>query len=355
MTTIKGLREIEPYVAGNQPSGENLIKLNTNENAYGPSPKVAEVFSQFDVHQLRKYSTLDQKSLRIALAKQHGLDPDQIIVGNGSDDILSMAFLAFFNSDDPVLFPDLTYGFYKVWANLYHVNYHEIRLNEQFEIDSSDYIADNGGIIITNPNAPTGIYKSLDELEKVIRANQDVVVIIDEAYINFGGQTALPLLKKYENVFITRTFSKDASLAGLRVGYGMGSPKLMAVINAVKNSVNPYNVDLIAEKLALAAVESWDYYEDTCQKIMVTRDWFAKELRFLDFKILESKTNFVLAECPDNSATLLFDYLQAKNIYVRYFPKVERIKNYLRISIGRQDEMEEVLKAIKEFLAVGLK
>ena len=355
MTTIKGLREIEPYVAGNQPSGENLIKLNTNENAYGPSPKVAEVFSQFDVHQLRKYSTLDQKSLRIALAKQHGLDPDQIIVGNGSDDILSMAFLAFFNSDDPVLFPDLTYGFYKVWANLYHVNYHEIPLNEQFEIDSSAYIADNGGIIITNPNAPTGIYKSLDELEKVIRANQDVVVIIDEAYINFGGQTALPLLKKYENVFITRTFSKDASLAGLRVGYGMGSTKLMAVINAVKNSVNPYNVDLIAEKLALAAVESWDYYEDTCQKIMVTRDWFAKELRFLDFKILESKTNFVLAECPDNGATLLFDYLQAKNIYVRYFPKVERIKNYLRISIGRQDEMEEVLKAIKEFLAVGLK
>lgn len=355
MTTIKGLREIEPYVAGSQPSGENLIKLNTNENAYGPSPKVAEVFSQFDVHQLRKYSTLDQKSLRIVLAKQHGLDPDQIIVGNGSDDILSMAFLAFFNSDDPVLFPDLTYGFYKVWANLYHVNYHEIPLNEQFEIDSSAYIADNGGIIITNPNAPTGIYKSLDELEKIIRANQDVVVIIDEAYINFGGQTALPLLKKYENVFITRTFSKDASLAGLRVGYGMGSPKLMAVINAVENSVNPYNVDLIAEKLALAAVESWDYYEDTCQKIMVTRDWFAKELRFLDFKILESKTNFVLAECPDNGATLLFDYLQAKNIYVRYFPKVERIKNHLRISIGRQDEMEEVLKAIKEFLAVGLK
>ena len=235
------------------------------------------------------------------------------------------------------------------------MNYHEIPLNEQFEIDSSDYIADNGGIIITNPNAPTGIYKSLDELEKIIRANQDVVVIIDEAYINFGGQTALPLLKKYENLFITRTFSKDASLAGLRVGYGMGSPKLMAVINAVKNSVNPYNVDLIAEKLALAAVESWDYYEDTCQKIMATRDWFAKELRFLDFKVLESKTNFVLAKCPDNGAALLFDYLQAKNIYVRYFPKVERIKNHLRISIGRQDEMEEVLKAIKEFLAVGLK
>ncbi len=349
MTTIKGLRDIEPYVAGSQPSGENLIKLNTNENAYGPSPKVAEVFSKFDVHQLRKYSTLDQKKLRIALAEQHGIAPEQIIVGNGSDDILSMAFLAFFNSDEPVLFPDLTYGFYKVWADLYHINYHEIPLNHDFEIDGNDYIADNGGIVITNPNAPTGIYKPLDELERIIRANQDVVVIIDEAYINFGGETALPLLKKYENVFITRTFSKDASLAGLRVGYGMGSPKLMAVINAIKNSVNPYNVDLIAENLAVAAVESWDYYEDTCQKIIATRDWFATELRQLGFTVLDSKTNFVLAECPQKDAGNLFEYLQTKNIYVRYFPKVDRIQNHLRISIGTQAEMEQVVEVIKEY------
>ena len=349
MTTIKGLRKIDPYVAGSQPSGENLIKLNTNENAYGPSPKVADAFSHFDVHQLRKYSTLDQKSLRTALAKQHGLDPDQIIVGNGSDDVLSMAFLAFFNSDDPILFPDLTYGFYKVWADLYHINYREIPLDDNFEIDVTDYISDNGGIVITNPNAPTGIYKSLDEIERIIRANQDVVVIIDEAYINFGGQTAIPLLEKYDNVFITRTFSKDASLAGLRVGYGMGSKKLMPVINAVKNSVNPYNVDLIAEKLALAAVESWDYYEETCRKIMVTRDWFSDELTFLDFTVLASKTNFVLAECPHHSAKSLFEYLQSNNIYVRYFPKVGRIKNHLRISIGRQDEMEEVIRVIKKY------
>uniref|UniRef100_UPI00258EA50E aminotransferase class I/II-fold pyridoxal phosphate-dependent enzyme n=1 Tax=uncultured Streptococcus sp. TaxID=83427 RepID=UPI00258EA50E len=173
--------------------------------------------------------------------------------------------------------------------------------------------------------------------------------IIDEAYINFGGQTAIPLLEKYDNVFITRTFSKDASLAGLRVGYGMGSKKLMPVINAVKNSVNPYNVDLIAEKLALAAVESWDYYEKTCRKIMATRDWFSDELKFLNFSVLASKTNFVLAECPHHSAKSLFEYLQSNNIYVRYFPKVERIKNHLRISIGRQDEMEEVIRVIKKY------
>lgn len=349
MTTIKGLIDIEPYVAGSQPSGENLIKLNTNENAYGPSPKVAEVFSHFEIHQLRKYSTLDQESLRVVLAKQHGLDPSQIIVGNGSDDVLSMAFLAFFNSDEPVLFPDLTYAFYKVWADLYRINYHEVPLTSDFEIDGNDYIADNGGVVLTNPNAPTGIYKSLEAIEAIIKANQDVVVIIDEAYINFGGETALPLLKKYDNVFITRTFSKDASLAGLRVGYGMGSTKLISVINAVKNSVNPYNVDLIAEKLAVAAVESWGYYENTCQKIIATRDWFTKELRDLDFSVLESKTNFVLAECPQNDAANLFDYLQAKNIYVRYFPKVERIKNHLRISIGTQAEMEQVIEEIKEY------
>ena len=220
MAKIKGLRAIEPYVAGSQPSGEHIIKLNTNENAYGPSPKVADAFSHFDAHRLRKYSTLNQEALRVALAKQHGLDPSQIIIGNGSDDILPMAFLAFFNSGQPVLFPDLTYGFYKVWADLYHIPFIEVPLNQAFEIDVEDYMRDCGGIVLAKPNAPTGIYKSLDDLEKLIKAHPDVVVIVDEAYINFGGKTALPLLKKYDNLFITRTFSKDASLAGFRVGSG---------------------------------------------------------------------------------------------------------------------------------------
>ena len=347
---LKGLREIEPYVAGSQPQEKDIIKLNTNENAYGPSPAVKEALAGFETETLRKYSSLDQASLRQALSEQLGVPADQIIIGNGSDDILSMAFLAFFNSDEPILFPDLTYGFYKVWADLYHINYHEIPLNEHFEIETADYLADNGGIILTNPNAPTGILKPLEEIEAIVRANQDVVVIIDEAYVNFGGQTALPLLDKYDNVFITRTFSKDASLAGLRVGYGIGSPQLMAVIKAIKNSVNPYNVNALSERLATAAVQSWDYYEATCQKIMATRDWFKAELEALDFSVLPSATNFILTRPKGVSAEDLFQYLQANHIYVRYFPKVERIKDYLRISIGSQEEMEKVVQVIQEFL-----
>ncbi len=347
---IRGLREIEPYVAGNQPQGRNLIKLNTNENAYAPSPKVAEALAKFDSKDLRKYSSLDQADLRSALGQELGIDPDWIMVGNGSDDILSLAFQAFFNNDLPIIFPDLTYGFYKVWADLYHINYHEIPLNENFQIDTADYLADNGGIVLANPNAPTGIYKPLEELEEILKANQNVVVIIDEAYINFGGQTALPLLKKYPNLFITRTFSKDAALAGLRVGYGLGNPDLMAVIRAVKNSVNPYSVNSLSEKLAVAAVQDWGYYEDTCQKIMTSRDWFSQELQALGFEVLPSSANFILTR-PILPAGKLFNDLESKKIYVRYFPKVERIKDYLRISIGRQDEMERVLTEIQQILS----
>lgn len=348
--TIKGLRKIEPYVAGSQPQGKNIIKLNTNENAYGPSPAVQSALVEFDVNSLRKYSSLDQAELRETLSEHLGVSSDQIIVGNGSDDILAMAFLAFFNTDRPILFPDLTYGFYKVWADLYHINYHEIPLNDAFEIKTSDYLTDNGGIIIANPNAPTGIVMPLAEIEAIVEANQDVVVIIDEAYVNFGGQTALSLLDKYDNVFITRTFSKDASLAGLRVGYGIGSPKLISVINAVKNSVNPYNVNTLSERLATAAVRSWSYYEDTSQRIVKTRDWFSLELEAIGFSVLPSSTNFVLTEPAGISAEKLFHYLQSKNIYVRYFPTVGRLKNWLRISIGTQIEMEKVVQTIQELL-----
>ncbi len=348
---IKGLRKIEPYVAGSQPAEKNIIKLNTNENAYGPSPAVHQALASFDAHQLRKYSTLDQTALRQALSDQLGVPTDQFIIGNGSDDILSMAFLAFFNSEEKIIFPDLTYGFYKVWADLYRIPFREVPLTSSFEIDTQDYLVENGGIILTNPNAPTGIYKPLDQIEEIVKVNQSVVVIIDEAYINFGGETALPLLEKYDIVFITRTFSKDASLAGLRVGYGIGSPKLMAVINAVKNSVNPYNVDSIAEALGTAAVRSWDYYEDICAKIMATRDWFSQELQAIGFDVLPSKTNFVLVKPYGVTAGQLFAYLQSKKIYVRYFPKVERISDRLRISIGTQDEMERVLMTIQELQA----
>ncbi|EHJ51812.1 histidinol-phosphate transaminase [Streptococcus macacae] len=345
---IRGLRKIEPYTAGVQPAKEKMIKLNTNENAYGASPKVHEALASFDADRLRKYSTLDQADLRFALADNLQVRPEQLMIANGSDDVLSIAFLAFFNNDEPVLFPDLTYGFYKVWADLYGVNYHEVPLAEDFTIQTEDYLADNGGIILTNPNAPTGIYKPLAEIEAILKANQDTVVIVDEAYINFGGQSAIPLLDKYDNLVITRTFSKDAALAGLRVGYAIANEALIAVMNAVKHSINPYSVDLLAEKLARAAVEDWAYYQVNAKKIQKTRSWFSEQLLRRGFDVLPSQANFVLAKPNDLAADKLFKGLEARNIYVRYFPKVERIKDYLRISIGKQEEMKAVIKAIEE-------
>lgn len=347
---IKGLRDIDPYVAGYQPKEKGIIKLNTNENAYGPSPEVLRALVDFDASALRNYSSLSQEGLRQRLGQQLGVDPEQIVVGNGSDDILSMAFLAFFNSSEPIIFPDITYGFYKVWADLYHIPYREIPLDEDFNWRLEDYQQESGGIILTNPNAPTGLYRELTDIEQVLKANPEVVVIVDEAYINFGGQSALSLLKTYSNLFITRTFSKDASLAGMRVGYGVGSPELVSVINAVKNSVNPYNVDAVAESLASAAVDSWSYYSDNCRKIATTRDWFTQELQAIGYKVLPSATNFILVEPQGISASDLFDWLQSKGVYVRYFSKVERLKSWLRISIGTQTDMQRVLDLIYETL-----
>lgn len=347
---IRGLRHIEPYRAGAQPNAADIIKLNTNENAYGASPVVKQALQQFSADHLKRYSSLNQESLREALAKQLKVSKEQLLIGNGSDDILSMAFLAFFNNEQPILFPDLTYGFYKVWAELYHIAYQEVPLSASFEIVTADYLTQNGGIIITNPNAPTGIYKPLAEIEKILLANPDVVVIVDEAYINFGGQSALPLLEKYANLVIVRTFSKDAALAGLRVGYAVANPQLIAILNAVKHAINPYSVDSLAERLATAAVQDWSFYQENCKKIAQTRDWFSEELRKWRFQVLPSQANFVLIKPSGISSQALYAGLEAKGIYVRFFPEVERIKDYLRISIGKREEMRTCLRVIKELL-----
>ncbi|MGX6991301.1 histidinol-phosphate transaminase [Pseudolactococcus reticulitermitis] len=347
--TMKGLRQIKPYVAGAQPQEKKMIKINTNENAFPPSPGVLQALAAFDGQSLRQYSSLENNILRDKLAENLGVKRNQLIVGNGSDDILALAFVSFFNSDDAVLFPDITYGFYKVWADLFRIPFEEVPLSDEFEIVTTDYKNRvNGGIVIANPNAPTGIFKDLSEVEAIVAANQDVVVIIDEAYIAFGGESALPLLEQYDNVFITRTFSKDAALAGLRVGYGIGSPKLISVINAVKNAYNPYSVDLIAEALATAAVEDIHYYERVNAEISETRDWFSAELRALGFEVLPSLTNFVLTKPAGIAAESLFEFLQSKQIYVRYFSDKGRLSNYLRMSIGTQAEMAKVIQVIGE-------
>lgn len=348
---MRGLRKIEPYIPGDQPKFSKMIKINTNENAYPPSPKVKEALLNFDASQLRLYSSLDNYNLTSALGKRLKVDSDWITTANGSDDILALAFQSFFNSSDPIIFPDLTYGFYSVWCELFNIPYLELPLNDQFEFDFDKIPEKIGGIVLANPNAPTGLYKPVDQIEQILKKYHDVVVIVDEAYIEFGGQSMLPLLSNYDNLYITRTFSKDAALAGLRVGYGIGNPKLTGVIQAIKNSYNPYAVDSISEALAIAATEDYEYYQKINGEIAKTRDWFIIELNKLGFNTLPSLTNFVLTTHPQQSAEAIFNHLKKHQVFVRFFPNKERISNYLRISIGTKKEMTTVIDLLKAFMA----
>lgn len=348
MNAIRGLRDLKAFVPGEQPNEKEIIKLNTNENPYPPSPKVSEKLNNFNVDQLKRYSPVEQIALRNAIANHLGITKDMVMIGSGSDEVLAMAFLAFFNNPEPILFPDVTYGFYKVLAELYGIPFQEIPLDESFELTNQGYLQKNGGIVLVNPNAPTGLAKPLTEIEDLLKANPRVMVVVDEAYISFGGQSALSLVKDYPNLFIVRTFSKDASLAGLRVGYGIGHPEIIQLMHAIKDSVNPYNLDSIAEVLAIAAVEDWTYYEGTIAAICQTRDWFSQELSQLGYKVLPSSTNFLLVKPRSFSAKYLYKSLKEKHIYTRYFADADRIKDYLRISIGSQEEMESVLSIIRE-------
>ncbi|KKF42705.1 histidinol-phosphate transaminase [Streptococcus uberis] len=348
MNAIRGLRDLKAFVPGEQPNEKEIIKLNTNENPYPPSPKVSEKLNNFNVDQLKRYSPVEQIALRNAIANHLGITKDMVMIGSGSDEVLAMAFLAFFNNPEPILFPDVTYGFYKVLAELYGIPFQEIPLDESFELTNQGYLQKNGGIVLVNPNAPTGLAKPLTEIEDLLKANPGVMVVVDEAYISFGGQSALSLVKDYPNLFIVRTFSKDASLAGLRVGYGIGHPEIIQLMHAIKDSVNPYNLDSIAEALAIAAVEDWTYYEGTIAAICQTRDWFSQELSQLGYKVLPSSTNFLLVKPRSFSAKYLYKSLKEKHIYTRYFADADRIKDYLRISIGSQEEMESVLSIIRE-------
>lgn len=348
MNAIRGLRDLKAFVPGEQPNEKEIIKLNTNENPYPPSPKVSEKLNNFNVDQLKRYSPVEQIALRNAIANHLGTTKDMVMIGSGSDEVLAMAFLAFFNNPEPILFPDVTYGFYKVLAELYGIPFQEIPLDESFELTNQGYLQKNGGIVLVNPNAPTGLAKPLTEIEDLLKANPGVMVVVDEAYISFGGQSALSLVKDYPNLFIVRTFSKDASLAGLRVGYGIGHPEIIQLMHAIKDSVNPYNLDSIAEALAIAAVEDWTYYEGTIAAICQTRDWFSQELSQLGYKVLPSSTNFLLVKPRSFSAKYLYKSLKEKHIYTRYFADADRIKDYLRISIGSQEEMESVLSIIRE-------
>lgn len=343
------VRKVVPYIPGEQPDREKMIKLNTNENPYPPAPGVVRALREFDTDRLRLYPEPTCKVLVDAIAEYYGLDSSQVFTGVGSDDVLAMIFMTFFNSDQPILFPDITYSFYDVWAEMLRIPYETKALDEQFKIMAKDYYGANGGVIFPNPNAPTGILMELSKIEDVIEHNRDVIVVVDEAYIDFGGRSALPLIEKYDNLLVVQTFSKSRSMAGMRIGYAMGNEKLIRYLNDVKYSFNSYTMNQTALTLGVAAIKDRDYFESTRNKIIETREWTKRELKKLGFTFGDSMSNFVFATHKTVPAKELFEALRKENIYVRYFAK-ERISNYLRISIGTQTEMETLIQFLRQYL-----
>ena len=344
------LRTIEPYVPGEQPNLPDMVKLNTNENPYPPSPKVVETLKNFDCDSLRLYPDPNSQVLADALAKRYGLQSDQVFLGVGSDDVLAIAFMTFFNSKKPILFPDITYSFYEVWAELFQIPYERPALDEHFDLIPEDYYKENGGVVIANPNAPTGVLQSLDFLRNVIEHNRDVVVIIDEAYADFSGSSALELTKEYDNVLIVQTYSKSRSLAGMRIGYAMGNPELIRAMNDVRYSYNSYPMTRLSVALGAAALEDEAYFRETVAKVVETREWTKKELKRLGFSFRDSRTNFIFATHESVPAQTIFDVLREKHIFVRHFGQ-KRIENYLRISIGTQAEMERFIRETEQIIA----
>lgn len=343
------VRTVEPYVPGEQPNQPDMIKLNTNENPYPPAPGVVEALKNFDTDKLRLYPEPTCKVLVDAIADYYGIRSSQVFIGVGSDDVLAMIFMTFFNSKKPILFPDITYSFYDVWANMLRIPFETKALDDDFQIKKEDYYGENGGVVFPNPNAPTGILMPLSEIEDIIAHNRDVIVVVDEAYIDFGGESALPLIEKYDNLLVVQTFSKSRSLAGMRLGFAMGNEKLIRYINDVKYSFNSYTLNQTALVLGVQAIRDREYFEETCAKVIATREWTKCELKKLGFSFGDSMSNFIFATHERVPAKEIFEVLREHNIFVRYFSK-PRISNYLRISIGTQQEMERLTAFLAVFL-----
>ena len=341
------IRKVVPYVPGEQPKEQDIIKLNTNENPYPPAPEVLN--KQVELENLRLYPDPAATKLVDAIAEYHGVDKNQVFVGVGSDDVLAMSFMTFFNSGKPIFFPDITYSFYDVWADMLRIPYETKPLDADFRIKASDYYGENGGVVFPNPNAPTGVEMPLEEVEDIIRHNPDVIVIVDEAYVDFGGQSALPLIEKYDNLLVVQTFSKSRSMAGMRIGFACGNEKLIRFLNDVKYSFNSYTMDRTAIAAGVAAVEDKAYFDETCNKIIETREWTKKELKALGFSFQDSMSNFIFATHKTCPAKELFEALRGQHIYVRYFQK-DRIDNFLRITVGTKEEMQKFIDFLKDYL-----
>ena len=345
----KNIRRAVPYVPGEQPNNPNMVKLNTNENPYPPAPGVEKVLKGMDTKRLRLYPDPTIKLLVESLAQFYHLGNDQVFVGVGSDDVLAMAFMTFYNSEKKILFPDVTYSFYPVWSKLFQIPYDTPALDKDFRIVKEDYYKDNGGVVIANPNAPTSIYEDLSVIEDIIMNNPDVIVIIDEAYIDFAGRSAVELISRYDNLLVVQTFSKSRSMAGMRIGYAMGQPQLIKALNDVKYSFNSYTMNLTAIECGVEAVKDTEYFKQGIQKIIATREKSEEKLKALGFSFLKSGTNFIFATHCKVPAKAIFEALRSNNIYVRYF-NLPRIDKYLRITIGTEEEMNRLIKFLQTFL-----
>ncbi len=344
------VHKLTPYVPGEQPKLDNLVKLNTNENPYGPSPKVLEALKLEATDSLRLYPDPNSDALKAEIAEVHHLNTNQVFVGNGSDEVLAHTFQALLKHDKPLLFPDITYSFYPVYCGLYGIEYKTLPLADDFSINIDDYDQPNGGIIFPNPNAPTGIPLALVEIEKLLKKNTQSVVVIDEAYVDFGTESAVSLINRYPNLLVTHTLSKARSLAGLRVGYALGSSDLIEALMRVKDSFNSYPIDRFASAGAIAAMQDSTYFEQTCSKVIKTREALVSELADLGFDVLPSGANFIFAKHPVKDGAELTAKLREKSIVVRHFKSPSRISAYLRITIGTEAQSEILISAIKSIL-----
>jgi len=344
---VKGLT---PYVPGEQPKLANLVKLNTNENPYGPSPRALEAIRAATGESLKLYPDPNAEALKAAIGKYHGIDARNVVVGNGSDEVLAHIFLGLLKQARPILFPDISYSFYPVYCGLYQVGFETIPLADDFSIQVDGYIKPNGGIIFPNPNAPTGCLVPLADIERLLQANTESVVVIDEAYVDFGGESAIPLTARYPNLLVVQTLSKSRSLAGLRVGFAVGHADLIEALERVKNSFNSYPLDRLAIAGAVAAFEDREYFEQTCNAVIATRKRLVGELQALGFEVLPSKANFIFARHPQHDAEKSALALRQRSIIVRHF-RLPRIEQFLRITVGTDEQCAVLVAALKEVFA----
>ena len=343
--------KLTPYIPGEQPRVEGLVKLNTNENPYPPSPRVLEAIRAVGEEQLRLYPDPQSTALRSAIAGQHGVALDQVFVGNGSDEVLAFAFMGLLKQPSPLYFPDITYSFYPVWCDLAGIDHRQVPVSDDFEIDPEDYPADNGGIIIPNPNAPTGRLLSLEKIRVLLDRSRDSIVVIDEAYVDFGGQSAVQLVPEYDNLLVVQTLSKSRSLAGIRAGYAVGHADLITALDRVKNSFNSYPLDAVAQRAVLASMEDESYFREICARVIDSREALCSSLQELGFLVVPSSANFVFARHPAHAGQVLFEGLRRHKVLVRHFEK-PRIEDYLRITVGTPQECLALITALESILAV---